>query len=82
MSLSPIEGLGEQGAERLGERIEYAHTLHLRKTAVPVYKEDFVLSPEKSLPEDVQGVLRLNAIKWRPEYREACMAKLRAALSV
>jgi hypothetical protein len=61
-------------------RMEYVQTLRLRKNAIPVYKEDFVFPTEERLPADVRGVLRLNAVKWSAEYREASFAKLRAAL--
>lgn len=63
-------------------RMEYAQALRLKKTVVPVYKEDFVFPGEAQLPADVRGVMRLNAVRWSPEYREACVAKLKAALQV
>lgn len=42
--------------------------------------QDFVFPKEEDMPADVAAVLRINAIKWVNEYRDASLQKLRGRL--
>jgi hypothetical protein len=61
-------------------RKEYSVALKERKNIVPVYKEDFVFPDVAAIPDDVKGVLSLNAIKFIGEYREASLEKIKKSL--
>lgn len=61
-------------------RKEYAVALKEKKNIVPVYKEDFVFPDVATLPDDVKGVLSVNAIKFIGEYREASLEKIKKSL--
>ena len=76
--------LGDAGERETTDfvRLEYAHSLRLKKVIVPVYKEDFQFPKEEELPSDIKGVLHLNAIKWVGEYREASLKRVLSALSL
>jgi len=76
--------LGEAGTRETTDfvRLEYFHSLRLKKIIVPVYKEDFQFPGEEELPSDIRGVLHLNAIKWVGEYRDASLKKVLAALTL
>ena len=67
---------GRDSAEPDFLRLEYATSLKQGKNIVPVYKEDFEFVSKDRLPEDVRGVVDMNAIKWVSEYRDASFAKL------
>jgi hypothetical protein len=57
-------------------REEYASALRLQKNIIPLYKEDFSFPKEEDMPPVVAPVLRINAVKWVSEYRDASLQKL------
>ena len=61
-------------------REEYASALRLQKNIIPLYKEDFSFPKEEDMPAVVAPVLRINAVKWVGEYRDASLQKLLARL--
>ena len=56
-------------------RKEIAMALALKKTVVPVWS-NFSFPPAESLPADVRGLLKLQAVEWHHSYVDASVAQL------
>ena len=57
-------------------RKEISMALKMGKNIVPVVTDEFKWPEAEALPEDIRGVVSLNAVAWSHLYQEASVKKL------
>ncbi len=71
---------GSDTAETDFVRKEYRLAMQLKKNMVAVKHEEFVFPDSSSVPEDVRPVLKINAVPWVSQYKDAGLKKLMDSL--
>jgi hypothetical protein len=61
-------------------RKEYRLAMQLKKNMVAVKHEEFVFPDAASVPEEIRPVLKINAVPWVSQYKDAGLKKLMDSL--
>lgn len=61
-------------------RKEYRLAMQLKKNMVAVKHEEFVFPDAASVPEEIRPVLKINAVPWISQYKDAGLKKLMDSL--
>ncbi len=61
-------------------RKEYRLAMQLKKNMVAVKHEDFVFPDASRVPDEIRPVLKINAVPWVSQYKDAGLKKLMDSL--
>ena len=67
---------GSDTAETDFVRKEYRLAMQLKKNMVAVKHEDFVFPDASRVPDEIRPVLKINAVPWVSQYKDAGLKKL------
>ena len=71
---------GNDAAENDFVRKEYRLAMQLKKNTVAVKHEDFVFPDSARVPDEIRPVLKINAVPWVSQYKDAGLKKLMDSL--